>query len=57
VPLLVLLFGTFMSALDTSIVNVAIPKMQVTHQAAPDDVDDGLVSWCQSPADSAFAWA
>jgi len=39
VPLLTLVSGTFMAVLDTSIVNVAIPKMQVTLNAAPDDVE------------------
>jgi EmrB/QacA subfamily drug resistance transporter len=37
-PLFILVSGTFMSALDTSIVNVAIPKMMVSLNAAPDDV-------------------
>jgi EmrB/QacA subfamily drug resistance transporter len=37
-PLLILVSGTFMSALDTSIVNVAIPKMEVALNAPPDDV-------------------
>jgi EmrB/QacA subfamily drug resistance transporter len=39
VPLLVLVSGTFMAVLDTSITNVAIPKMMVTLSAAPDDVE------------------
>ena len=38
-PLCVLVVGSFMSALDTSIVNVAIPKMQVSLSAAPDDIE------------------
>jgi EmrB/QacA subfamily drug resistance transporter len=38
-PLSVLIIGTFMSVLDTSITNVAIPKMQVDLSAAPDDVE------------------
>jgi EmrB/QacA subfamily drug resistance transporter len=38
-PLSVLIVGTFMSVLDTSITNVAIPKMQVDLSAAPDDVE------------------
>ncbi|HEY9416918.1 MAG TPA: DHA2 family efflux MFS transporter permease subunit, partial [Pseudonocardia sp.] len=37
-PLFILVSGTFMSALDTSIVNVAIPKMEIALNAAPDDV-------------------
>ena len=39
VPLAVLIIGSFMSVLDTSIVNVAIPKMQVALSAAPDDIE------------------
>ena len=39
IPLCVLVIGTFMSVLDTSIVNVAIPKMQVGLSAAPDDIE------------------
>jgi EmrB/QacA subfamily drug resistance transporter len=39
VPLLVLVSGTFMAVLDTSITNVAIPKMMVTLNAASDDVE------------------
>ncbi|WP_169736875.1 DHA2 family efflux MFS transporter permease subunit [Pseudonocardia spinosispora] len=35
----VLIVGTFMSVLDTSIVNVAVPKIQVELSAAPDDVE------------------
>jgi EmrB/QacA subfamily drug resistance transporter len=38
VPLAVLVVGAFMSVLDTTIVNVAIPKMQTELNAAPDDV-------------------
>jgi EmrB/QacA subfamily drug resistance transporter len=38
VPLTVLVVGAFMSVLDTSIVNVAIPKMETELNAAPDDV-------------------
>jgi EmrB/QacA subfamily drug resistance transporter len=38
VPLTVLVAGSFMCVLDTSIVNVAISKMQVDLSAAPDDV-------------------
>ncbi|HEY4004976.1 MAG TPA: DHA2 family efflux MFS transporter permease subunit [Pseudonocardia sp.] len=38
-PLSVLIIGTFMSVLDTSIVNVAIPKIQIELSAAPDDVE------------------
>jgi EmrB/QacA subfamily drug resistance transporter len=38
IPLAVLVVGSFMSVLDTSIVNVAIPKMQFELNAAPDDV-------------------
>jgi EmrB/QacA subfamily drug resistance transporter len=38
-PLCVLVIGSFMSVLDTSIVNVAIPKMQVALSAAPDDIE------------------
>jgi EmrB/QacA subfamily drug resistance transporter len=37
-PLSVLIIGAFMSVLDTSITNVAIPRMQVDLNAAPDDV-------------------
>jgi EmrB/QacA subfamily drug resistance transporter len=37
-PMSVLIVGTFMSVLDTSITNVAIPRMQVDLSAAPDDV-------------------
>ncbi|HZZ46339.1 MAG TPA: DHA2 family efflux MFS transporter permease subunit [Pseudonocardia sp.] len=39
IPLVVLIIGSFMSVLDTSIVNVAIPKMQVALSAAPDDIE------------------
>jgi EmrB/QacA subfamily drug resistance transporter len=39
VPLLVLVSGTFMAVLDTSITNVAIPKMMVALNAPPDDVE------------------
>jgi len=38
-PLSVLIVGAFMSVLDTSIVNVAIPKIQVELNAAPDNVE------------------
>jgi EmrB/QacA subfamily drug resistance transporter len=38
-PLCVLVVGSFMSVLDTSIVNVAIPKMQTALSAAPDDIE------------------
>jgi EmrB/QacA subfamily drug resistance transporter len=38
-PLSVLIIGTFMSVLDTSIVNVAIPKIQIELSASPDDVE------------------
>jgi EmrB/QacA subfamily drug resistance transporter len=38
-PLSVLIVGSFMSVLDTSIVNVAIPKIQIELSAAPDDVE------------------
>ncbi|MBV9314731.1 MAG: MFS transporter [Pseudonocardia sp.] len=38
VPLSVLIVGSFMSVLDTSIVNVAIPKIQVDLSASSDDV-------------------
>ncbi|MDT7640222.1 MAG: hypothetical protein QOC83_4510, partial [Pseudonocardiales bacterium] len=37
-PLSVLIVGSFMSVLDTSIVNVAVPKIQIELSAAPDDV-------------------
>ncbi|WP_084216054.1 DHA2 family efflux MFS transporter permease subunit [Pseudonocardia spinosispora] len=37
--LAVLVVGTFMSVLDSSIVNVAIPRMQTALSAAPDDVE------------------
>jgi EmrB/QacA subfamily drug resistance transporter len=35
----VLIIGAFMSVLDTSIVNVAVPKIQTELSAAPDDVE------------------
>jgi EmrB/QacA subfamily drug resistance transporter len=38
-PLSVLIVGAFMSVLDTSIVNVAVPKIQVELNAAPDNVE------------------
>ena len=38
-PLSVLIIGAFMSVLDTSIVNVAIPKMQIELSASADDVE------------------
>jgi EmrB/QacA subfamily drug resistance transporter len=38
-PLCVLVVGSFMSVLDTSIVNVAVPKIQTELSAAPDDVE------------------
>jgi EmrB/QacA subfamily drug resistance transporter len=38
VPLMVLVVGSFMSILDTTIVNVAIPKMTVQLSAPADDV-------------------
>jgi EmrB/QacA subfamily drug resistance transporter len=38
-PLCVLIVGTFMSVLDTSIVNVAIPKMMTALNASSDDVE------------------
>ncbi|MDT7777415.1 MAG: hypothetical protein QOC67_6339, partial [Pseudonocardiales bacterium] len=38
VPLVVLIFGMFMSVLDTSIVNVAIPTIQKDFGAATDDI-------------------
>jgi EmrB/QacA subfamily drug resistance transporter len=37
-PLAVVVVGMFMSALDTSIVNVAIPTMQAQFGASPDDI-------------------
>lgn len=39
VPLCVLIVGMFMSVLDTSIVNVAIPKMQTALNASVDDIE------------------
>ena len=39
VPLLVLIVGMFMSVLDTSIVNVAIPRMQTALSASVDDIE------------------
>ena len=39
VPLSVLIVGSFMSVLDTSIVNVAIPRMQVDLNASTDDIE------------------
>jgi EmrB/QacA subfamily drug resistance transporter len=39
VPLLVLIVGMFMSVLDTSIVNVAIPKMQTALSASVDNIE------------------
>jgi EmrB/QacA subfamily drug resistance transporter len=39
VPLAVLIVGMFMSVLDTSIVNIAIPKMQTALSASPDDIE------------------
>jgi EmrB/QacA subfamily drug resistance transporter len=38
-PLSVLIVGSFMSVLDTSIVNVAVPRIQIDLSAAPDDVE------------------
>src|SRR5690606_38543359 len=38
-PLLVLLSGMFMSVLDTSIVNVAIPEMQSVFGVTADDIE------------------
>ena len=38
-PLCVLVVGTFMSVLDTSIVNVAVPTIQLDLSAAADDVE------------------
>jgi len=38
-PLGVLIIGMFMSVLDTSIVNIAIPKMQVALNASSDDIE------------------
>jgi EmrB/QacA subfamily drug resistance transporter len=38
-PLAVVVIGMFMSVLDTSIVNVAIPAMQKEYGAAPDDIE------------------
>jgi len=38
-PLSVLIIGTFMSVLDTSIVNVAVPKIQIELSASADDVE------------------
>lgn len=38
-PLGVLIIGTFMSVLDTSIVNVAIPKMMAALNASTDDIE------------------
>lgn len=39
VPLAVLIIGMFMSVLDTSIINVAIPKMQTALNASVDDIE------------------
>jgi EmrB/QacA subfamily drug resistance transporter len=39
VPLMVLITGSFLSALDSSIVNVAIPKIQAELNASADDVE------------------
>jgi EmrB/QacA subfamily drug resistance transporter len=39
VPLSVLIIGMFMSVLDTSIVNVAIPKMQTALSASVDNIE------------------
>ena len=38
VPLVVLIVGSFMSVLDSSIVNVAIPDIQVELSGSPDSV-------------------
>jgi EmrB/QacA subfamily drug resistance transporter len=38
-PLIVLIVGTFMAVLDSSIVNVAVPKIQAELSAAPKDVE------------------
>jgi EmrB/QacA subfamily drug resistance transporter len=38
-PLSVLIVGAFMSVLDTSIVNVAVPKIQIELSAAPENVE------------------
>ena len=38
-PLAVVVVGMFMSVLDTSIVNVAIPRMQSQFGASPDDIE------------------
>jgi EmrB/QacA subfamily drug resistance transporter len=39
VPLCILIVGMFMSVLDTSIVNIAIPKMQTALNASVDDIE------------------
>ena len=39
VPLCILIVGMFMSVLDTSIVNIAIPKMQTALSASVDDIE------------------
>jgi EmrB/QacA subfamily drug resistance transporter len=38
-PLCILIVGMFMSVLDTSIVNIAIPKMQTALSASVDDIE------------------
>jgi EmrB/QacA subfamily drug resistance transporter len=38
-PMSILIVGTFMSVLDGSIVNVAVPKIQAELSASPDDVE------------------
>ncbi|MDT7593981.1 MAG: hypothetical protein QOH45_3512, partial [Pseudonocardiales bacterium] len=39
IPLIVLIVGSFMSVLDTSIVNVAVPHIQTELGASADDVE------------------
>ena len=39
VPMFVLMVGSFMSLLDSSIINAAIPTMQKDFGAAPDDIE------------------
>jgi hypothetical protein len=51
-PLCVLIVGMFMSVLDTSIVNIAIPKMQTALNASVDNIE-----WVVTGYTLAWAWS
>ena len=51
-PLCILIIGMFMSVLDTSIVNIAIPKMQTALNASVDDIE-----WVVTGTRSSWAWS